>query len=911
MKKTILSFLFISAAFCLQSQIVINEFSAANIDQFFNEFGEDEDWVELYNTSNDFVDLTGYHLSDREDNTDKWTFPAGSGIPANGFLLVWCDGRDEFVTNHHTNFKLTQTRTDEVILVSDPSGNILDINQISVPNQLGDSWGRIPNGTGDFMVNKAPTPGDSNSGNAHPRYASYVNIKPASGAKTGPIEVTIEPDDLQGGTIYYTLDGSIPSPSNGFEYTGPIPINSTTVVRSRVLENNVSPGYIETNSYFINENHEVKIISIAGGNELSDLMAGSFNEPIASFEYFDVDGTKKDEAVGEFNKHGNDSWAYDQRGVDYITRDQFGYDSDIDDKIFNLSDRESFQRLILKAAANDNATFENGGAHIRDAYVHTLSQIANLEMDERTYEPCVLYVNGEYWGVYEIREKVDDHDYTKFNYDQGKMWIDFIKTWGVTWEEYGSWDDWYDLTDYIENNDLTIDANYEYVQERLNLLSLADYLILHSFNLSSDWLNWNTGWWRGRKETGGAKKWRYILWDEDATFDHYINYSNVPSTDPNADPCDFEFIPDFTDFEGHIGIYNKLFDNEDFVQLYINRYADLNNSYLSCDFAIPLLDSLIDNIRPEMPRQFDRWGGSMAEWETNVNDLRDFILTRCTVLDEGIVDCYEDEGISGPYDVFIDVQPPGSGRVRANTVTGLSYPWQSTYFDGIDIELEALPNGMNSFLYWEVKNNAFGPSDLDKIIDMNLTSADTIVAYFSDVPCVEPANLIVNTAPGEAFLEWSGGGNVTFEVNYKLNTESDWSIFSTLDPETTLTDLMMCAEYDLRIRTICANSVSDYVDFSVQTWCTTSTEDLAGVGISKLNLFPNPFNESVHLDIELNDASLQQIRIYDSKGSLVKSYNEVQGQRILLDQWNNMDAGIYQVQLLTTKGGVLRKLVKM
>ena len=117
-------------------------------------------------------------------------------------------------------------------------------------------------------------------------------------------------------------------------------------------------------------------------------------------------------------------------------RDQFGYNYAVNDKIFETKDRDSFQRLIVKAAANDNFSFEDG-AHIRDQYVHHLSQLADLRMDERSYAPCIVYLNGEYWGVYDIREKADDHDFTDYYYDQSKNDLQFLKTWGATWSEYG------------------------------------------------------------------------------------------------------------------------------------------------------------------------------------------------------------------------------------------------------------------------------------------------------------------------------------------------------------------------------------------------------------------------------------------------------------------------------------------
>ena len=127
--------------------------------------------------------------------------------------------------------------------------------------------------------------------------------------------------------------------------------------------------------------------------------------------------------------------------------DQFGYNHALQDKLFMTKDRDKFQRIILKAAANDNYPFEGtpnnnypgefGGAHVRDSYIHHLSQLAGLRMDERSYSSCIVYLNGDYWGVYDLREKVDDHDFTDYYYDQNKDNIQFLKTWGGTWVEYG------------------------------------------------------------------------------------------------------------------------------------------------------------------------------------------------------------------------------------------------------------------------------------------------------------------------------------------------------------------------------------------------------------------------------------------------------------------------------------------
>ena len=119
-----------------------------------------------------------------------------------------------------------------------------------------------------------------------------------------------------------------------------------------------------------------------------------------------------------------------------------------------------------------------------------------------------MYVNGEYWGVYDYREKVDDLDFTEHYYDQGYGNVDFLKTWGGTWTDIGdntTQQEWNNLRDFIVDNDMTDVDNYQYVKSVYNTGSLIDYFILNSYVVCMDWLNWNTAWWRGKNPDGDKK----------------------------------------------------------------------------------------------------------------------------------------------------------------------------------------------------------------------------------------------------------------------------------------------------------------------------------------------------------------------------------------------------------------------
>lgn len=717
------------------SQIVINEYSCSNMNGPIDAFGEREDWFELYNPSGAAVDISGFYLSDKAGNPLKWAVPAGISVPANGYTMVYASKRDLVSgTQLHPNFSLTQTKG-EYIILSNAIGNIIDSVRIVNMTKTDHSVGRSTNGAVDWKLFTTPTPNAANTG-AQPFYTPKPVMSVGAGFYPGAQSITItcaEP----GATIRYTLDGSNPSVTSAI-YSGPINISTTTVLRAQAFGANL-PSFNETNTYFINETHPIPVVSVCSA-DIYDLIAngnGWGSNRVGAFELFEQDGTFIDEGEGDYNKHGNDSWAYDQRGFDVIMRDEFGYNGDIEHQIFPEKTRDEFQRLIMKPAANDNYSFENG-AHIRDAFVATLSIRADMKLDERTWRPCVLYLNGEYWGVYEIREKYDDHDYTEYYYDQGKYDLQFLKTWGGTWSEYGgpqAQTDWDDLVAYILANDISIPANYDYVDSLLNWESLCDYFMFNSYIVSQDWLNWNTAWWRGMDPAGDKKKWRYTLWDMDASFGHYINYTGIPDPSANADPCNVEGLPN-PGGQGHTDILVKLMADTSIVeQYYITRYIDLINTEFSCDYMNFLLDSMINEIDPEMGAQTATWGGTYAGWQSAVQTLRDFIDQRCVAMEAGLIDCYD---LTGPYDITFDVTPAGAGEIKVNSIWQNSFPWTASYYGQIQTNTIARAFPGYEFDYWSVTTGPMLNPTVEDTNGIMINGVENITAHFR----------VIGTPPG-------------------------------------------------------------------------------------------------------------------------------------------------------------------
>ena len=744
MNKLTLFALFLCTASHMQAQLVINEVCASNYTDFNDNFGQTEDWLEIYNPTGAAIDLNGYYFSDDILDPTKYQVASSVSVPAGGYRVIFASNKNTIVGNNiHTNFKINQTQQEYAVL-ADPSGAILDAYWLDAPTQGNHSRGRLTDGGTIWGVFNNPSPGATNTG-GFTGYADRPVFDVASGAHPGAINVNISSAQA-GVTVRYTSNATEPNATSPV-VAGPIAVPNTVVLHARAYSADplILPSFMETNTYLINENHVLPIISISGP-QLQTLLGGTQISPEGHIEYFGEDGQLRDEARGDFNEHGNDSWAYQQRGIDYITRDQLGYNDEIHYPIFRTKDRPSYQRLIIKAGANDNYPFSppaGGGAHLIDAYVHSLSQLADLRMDERSHEPCVMYVNGLYWGVYDVREKVDDLDFTDYYYNQGEGNVDFIKTWGGTWNEFdsGTCNEWDPLVTFITTQDMTDPANYTYVKSVYNVGSLIDYFVLNSYVVTTDWLNWNTGWWRGKNLNGTKRKWRYILWDNDASFGQYINFTGIPDTSPNADPCNPETIGD-PGGQGHVPILNALMNNEEFYNDYVSRFVDLSQTYFSCDFMTHHWDSLAAMIAPEMQGQVDRWGGTVAGWEANVQSIRDFMEDRCAALNDGMLDCYD---VTGPFNLVVEVQPPGAGWVQFNTMEMTEFPWEGTYFGNLDVGMQANAYGINQFSHWELNNHTLSDYFVDTA-SFTFNQQDTVIAWFVS----ETWDVVLDVAPAGA-----------------------------------------------------------------------------------------------------------------------------------------------------------------
>ena len=312
-----LSFIFLQSS----AQISLNEYCCSNLSTSLDNYNEYNDWIELVNASAIPVDIGGYYVSDDVKDTRKWKIPNGVVIQANGFKIIWADGRNENAGGYlHASFKLTQSKKNpDWILLSDANGNLLERVLIR-RHQKGHSIGKIGS---NWQIFTSPTPEATNTGVYKSAYASSAIFSKSPGFYAASFRVFLtnpEPNSR----IYYTTDGTDPL-AGGTQYNSSgILIDSTKVIKAVTYSYNTSilPSFFTFGTFFINVNHTMPVISIAGTDLNTLAKANQSFKPDGSFEFFDKNKVLIETSYGNFNSHGRDSWANDQRSLDYKTRDE-------------------------------------------------------------------------------------------------------------------------------------------------------------------------------------------------------------------------------------------------------------------------------------------------------------------------------------------------------------------------------------------------------------------------------------------------------------------------------------------------------------------------------------------------------------------------------------------------------------
>ena len=603
--------------FTSNSQIVISEAMSYN-SKYAAAGSYYYDWVELHNTSGSAINLKGWALTDDTAKPLKWTFPDVT-IQPNEYLLVYCSGLNKKSGTLHTNFRISTGG--EVLALCTPDGTITDHMGIQdVPSDM--SMGR-QTGQSGFFYFKSPSPRAANSGGAR-GFAAKPTIELPGGSYRGEQTVSISTTE-SGATIYYTTDGTVPT-QNSRRYTGPITVSETTALRASAFTGDMLGSAAATATYFIDVPHTLPIVSlVTDPDNLFSSSTGIYAlgpatsvedsnanfkqdwERDVHFEYVLEDGSLAVALDGGIKIFGAYSRMKDQKGFSIWARSRYGTDR-IEYPLFKTRPYTSYQCVVLRAGAQDSTQ-----SKIRDIVITDLVRdYTTLEV--AAYEQCVVYINGQYWGAYNLREKINKYMLAQHNNLANPENIDLIV--GNSRALVGDNKDYKALVSYVSNNDTTDPAVYNRIKEWMDVENFADWIVCQAWTNNADL--GNIKFWRERTPEG---KWRWIFYD--FCWGMY---------NPEMDGIARMLNPEGMGAGNSIStaLLRGLIKNQEFKQLFLERCVLHFNTTFARDRVLAKIEECASALEGEIGRDRERWkNGTEESWRRlQISKMQSFTRVR-------------------------------------------------------------------------------------------------------------------------------------------------------------------------------------------------------------------------------------------------------------------------------------------
>lgn len=575
--------------------LIINEVMNNNTSYLPQNGNRYYDWIELKNNSNENVNLSNYTLTTTDNSLEMYRLPNKVLLPGEYYILM-ASGDSNLSNNSykHTNFKISDIES--IYLVKNKT--IVDSMFISnIP--LGYSYSR---GNQYGLYYSTPTPKHDNiNGLDSIAYIPKFNISPGVYNDVEGINLEIEGN----GTIYYTLDGSTPNLSSKV-YNGPILLNKTTVVKAISYQNDKLLSSVITGSYIINENHNLPVMSVSlNSSDFNKVQGNPWNTEIEVSSYAELYEEGKNFSIPcGFKLFGGSTRGLNKKSFALKFKKQYGSAS-LNYQVFENRDYSRFDTLVLRSGSQDS---EN--AFIRDILGTSLVEsVTNLKV--QAYKSVVLYINGKYWGVYNIREKVDeDFISNTYNVDGEKANIVRIDN----QISFGSLDDYRYVVNYLNTHDMSVKSNYEYIKTKLNIDSFIDFWVAENWVSNNDIIN--TRFYSHPDVDSGRLNMvfydlDYAMWNKRVDyFSFFVNPEGMSAFNVSTE------------------MMRSLMKSEEFKRDFLERLSYQLKFVWNEERVLTRIDEIYNSLKPEMERNQIRWKMTMNHWEEEVEYLRDFAKVR-------------------------------------------------------------------------------------------------------------------------------------------------------------------------------------------------------------------------------------------------------------------------------------------
>ncbi|MFH0734984.1 MAG: CotH kinase family protein [bacterium] len=747
-------------------QIKINEFMASNSNTITDpDYNKYSDWIELFNSSENDYNLKGCYITDNISNKTKFKISSDLIISAKANLIIWADDEN---TSNHTNFKLSASG--EFIGLYNAALEVVDT--ITFFTQQSDiSYGRFPDGSDDFYLFRPATPLSTNlESTIYNRLPDPVfNLE--SGFYDGEQQLKIL-CNVEDAAIYYTKDGSTPT-SESFLFQNQMSIRTTRVIKAIAVKNGYANSKIITKTYLINEPTKLPVFSLSTdydnffSDSLGIYVAGTngiigncstvpynwnqdWERPV-TIELFEQNKQRVFCADAGAKIFGSCSRLFPQKSLSINFKNEFGPNK-LQYKLFPDRQITEYDNFLLRNSGQDWLL-----TMFRDALIHTVV-LQNTNIDCQAYRPAILFINGTYFGIHNLREKINNN-YLTNHYQLEEENIDLIEYSIDIIANTGDLQAHDEMISFVENNDLADSTNYNYINSIIDIDEFIDYQICEIYCVNPDWPCNNTKLWHSRDNTN---KWRWILFDMDLSFGGSVNGNydmNSLALATGTEPVGYPNPPWST------LLFRKLLENDKFKNEFIQKFAAHINITFKSNYIHNTIDSIKSMIADELPRHILKWtdlSTIITDWDGNIQVMREFAVNRPEIMRNYI---NHEFNLGGTFNLLLDLNNDDWGKIYVQNID-IKNNFNQILFKNIPLEIKAVAMPGFRFVKW----NGDISSTQQNIL-LNTSQNTSICAVFEPVELTNK-NIVIN------------------EINYKsyeLFDTGDWiELYNPLDTDISL-----------------------------------------------------------------------------------------------------------------------------
>ncbi len=574
--------------------LVLSEVMTDNRSYLMGSRGTTCDWVELYNGSKKTVQLSDYYLSDRPDALQAYRLPDMELAPGK-YCVIFLAEQTKYLLKNYPVLPFALSAQADRLYLSD-GVQVTDYLQIP-PLPSDTAWGRSAGSTGRLAK---PTPGKANRD-----VVVYADMPQAVTPQGAYNDVEYVDVILQGeGEIYYTTNCDDPN-TRDKRYTGPIRLTKTTVIRAVCVEEGKRPSQSLDLTYLINENDTLAVVSlVTAPKNLFSASTGIYSvnfkedwEREASISLFETDGSGFTSRCG-IKMYGAASRWQPKKSMAVFFRNVYGAPQ-LQYPLFGEEGVDTYESFVLRAGGQDFYRTK-----FRDELITSMAA-EYTDVAVQKYRPAALYLNGKYWGLYFIREKINEH-FVAANYNVSPESAILTERNGNSSKEYRQ------LVTYATTHNLARQEYYDEICTMMDVPQYIDYIIAQIYIGNSD--NSNV-----RFFTYEGGKWTWILYDTDLGMIN-ARYNSV-----------FEHLnPAGTAASDYIStaLLNALLKNPDFKDQFLRRMAWQLNTVWTEENVVAHMNAMVEEIGPDIQKELDRWDGTRSQWEGYLRRMEKFAKVR-------------------------------------------------------------------------------------------------------------------------------------------------------------------------------------------------------------------------------------------------------------------------------------------